>query len=162
MDINTSTYQALLQLRNNDISDERARRMSLIYLEQCLEYSVSQHQTKEFLMKTAKESGRKKFKLIARVNTSGIELMEWCDEANNFDFMCSSFKNINSTKDGAYKKRTYTLLELEVIIDNALYWYNGVKKTIHVFNTTELHILAVDEETISFWTKLKRFFKYKD
>jgi hypothetical protein len=145
MDINHSAFQALRKLQDNSLDDKRAREMAMRDLEYCLEYCKNRNQTKDWLLEMATESKRTKFKLIARVNTSGLELMEWCDDIQNFDGMCSSIENIKMCKDGRYMKRTYTLEELPDVIDNALSWYNHVKQHHHAFNSTMLHILAVDD-----------------
>jgi hypothetical protein len=146
MNIEYTAYQALMRLKDNSIDDKRARQMAINQLEYSLEHAkLCANQTKDLLLKFATESKRKKFKLIGRVNTSGIELMEWCDDAYNFDGMCSSHHDIKQAKNGEYVKRTYTLEELPTVIDNALSWYNSVKKNHHTFNATMLHILAIDE-----------------
>jgi hypothetical protein len=70
--------------------------------------------------------------------------MEWCDDAYNFNFMCSSIENLETYKDGEYLKSIYTIEELPKVIDRALEWYNSVKTNHHKFNSTSLHILAVE------------------
>lgn len=147
MNIDNSAFQALLVLRDKErFDDEEARKIAIRYIEDSLEYCKnSANQKKDWLLEMATESKRTKFKLIARVNTGGLELMEWCDDIYNFDSMCSSIEAIKSTKDGRYVKRTYSLEELPDVIDNALSWYNSVKKNHHNFNSTMLHILAVDD-----------------
>lgn len=145
MDIHNYGFQALLLLRDTDLDDKQARERALRYLEDSLKHSQNAKQTKDWLLKVATESGRTKFKLIGRVNTSGLELMEWCDDAWNFDGMCSKAEDIRMCKDGDYIKRTYSLEELPEVIDNALSWHNSVRSEHHVFNTTNLHILAVDD-----------------
>jgi hypothetical protein len=146
MNIEHSAFQILSYLKDDRFDDKEVRKIATRYLEDSLQHSKnSANQTKELLLDFAKESKRKKFKLIGRVNTSGLELMEWCNDAYNFDGMCSSHHNIKQAKDGEYIKRTYTLEELPSVIDNALSWYNSVKKNHHTFNSTMLHILAIDE-----------------
>lgn len=144
MNIDNAAFRAMRVLQDDNLDDKRAREMALNYLDSAHEYSRVQLQDNTLLMEFAKTSGRSKFKLIGRVNTSGLELMEWCDDAQNFDGMCSSFNDIKSAKDGVYVKRTYSLEELPSAIDNALNWYNSVKRDHHSFNNTMLHILAVD------------------
>jgi hypothetical protein len=146
MNIENSAFQALRMLQDNSLDDKRAREMAIRNLEYSLEYCKNScNQTKDLLMEFATESKRTKFKLIGRVNTSGLELMEWCNDIYNFDGMCSSIEGIKSAKNGRYVKRTYSLEELPDAIDNALSWYNSVKKNQHTFNSTMLHILAVDD-----------------
>ena len=147
MNIEHSAFQALLILKDYEkFSDEEARKIAIRYLENSLEHCEnSANQTKDLLLEFATESKRTKFKLIGRVNTSGLELMEWCNDRQNFDGMCSSIEAIKQAKNGDYIKRTYSLEELPQVIDNALRWYNSVKKNHHKFNSTMLHILAVDD-----------------
>jgi hypothetical protein len=147
MNIEHSAFQALLFLKDFDkFDDKEARKIATRYLEDSLEYCKnSGNQTKDLLLEFATKSKRTKFKLIGRVNTSGLELMEWCDDIQNFDGMCSSIEDIKQAKNGDYIKRTYSLEELPQVIENALRWYNSVKKNHHKFNSTMLHILAVDD-----------------
>lgn len=147
MNIDHSAFQALLILKDKErFDDEEARKIAIRYIEDSLEYCKnSANQKKDWLLEMATESKRTKFKLIARVNTGGLELMEWCDDIYNFDGMCSSIEAIKSAKSGRYMKRTYSLEELPDVIDNALSWYNSAKKNHHSFNSTMLHILAVDD-----------------
>ena len=145
MDIHNYGFKALQYLRDAEMSDKEARKYALSYLEDALKNSQNAKQTKDWLLEMATESERTKFKLIGRVNTSGLELMEWCDDARNFDGMCYKAEAMRTHKDGEYLKRTYSLQELPEVIDNALSWYNSVRSTHHVFNSTALHILAVDD-----------------
>ena len=147
MNIEHSAFQVLLFLKDFDkFDDKEARKIATRYLEDSLEYCKnSANQTKDLLLDFATESKRTKFKLIGRVNTSGLELMEWCDDRQNFDGMCSSIEDIKQVKNGDYIKRTYSLEELPQVIENALRWHNSVKKNNHKFNSTMLHILAVDD-----------------
>ncbi len=146
MNIEYTAFQVLRFLQDNSMDDKRARERAISYLEDSLEFCKNNcNQTKDLLMEFATESKRTKFKLIGRVNTSGLELMEWCNDRHNFDGMCSSIEAIKSAKNGDYIKRTYSLEELPDAIDNALSWYNSVKKNHHSFNSTMLHILAVDD-----------------
>lgn len=145
MNIDHSAFQALQILKNDRFTDDEARKRAIMYLEDSMEHCQKGNQTKDWLLEQAKDSKRTKFRLIARVNTSGLELMEWCDDIYNFDGMCSSIEAIKSAKDGRYMRRTYSLEELPDVIDNALSWYNHVKQTHHSFNSTALHIIAVDD-----------------
>ena len=147
MNIEHSAFQVLLFLKDFDkFDDKEARKIATRYLEDSLEYCKnSANQTKDLLLDFATESKRTKFKLIGRVNTSGLELMEWCDDRQNFDGMCSSIEDIKQVKNGNYIKRTYSLEELPQVIENALRWHNSVKKNNHKFNSTMLHILAIDD-----------------
>ena len=147
MDIEYAAFQALIALRNYDVTDaDESRNIALRYLESSLKYcNESATQTKDMLLDFARDSGMTKFKLIGRVNTSGMELMEWCDDAYNFDWMCSSVDDLKRCKNGDYIRRTYSLCELPDVIDNALLWYNSNKRNNHYFNSTMLHILAVDD-----------------
>lgn len=146
MNIDYTAFQILRMLQDNTLEDKRAREMAISQLEYSMEHAKNScNQTKDLLMEFATDSKRTKFKLIGRVNTSGLELMEWCNDRQNFDGMCSSIEDIKSAKNGEYVKRTYSLEELPEAIDNALRWYNSVKKNHHSFNSTMLHILAVDD-----------------
>lgn len=147
MNIEHSAFQVLLFLKDFDkFDDKEARKIATRYLEDSLEYCKnSANQTTDLLLNFATESKRTKFKLIGRVNTSGLELMEWCDDIQNFDGMCSSIEDIKQVKNGNYIKRTYSLEELPQVIENALRWHNSVKKNNHKFNSTMLHILAIDD-----------------
>lgn len=146
MNIEYTAFQVLRMLQDNTDGNKRTREMAIRQLEYSMEHAKNScNQTKDLLMEFAIDSKRTKFKLIGRVNTSGLELMEWCDEAYNFDGMCSSIEGIKEAKSGRYIKRTYSLEELPDAIDNALNWYNSVKKNHHSFNSTMLHILAVDD-----------------
>jgi len=68
--------------------------------------------------------------------------MEWCDEAFNFDGMCSDIEIIKTHKDGEYMKRTYTIDELPEVIDRALSWFNSMRAR-EDFWDEYLHILAI-------------------
>lgn len=146
MNIEYTAFQILRMLQDNTLEDKKAREMAIRQLEYSMEHAKNScNQTKDLLMEFATNSKRTKFKLIGRVNTSGLELMEWCNDRQNFDGMCSSIEDIKLAKNGDYIKRTYSLEELPEAIDNALRWYNSVKKKHNSFNSTMLHILAVDD-----------------
>lgn len=143
MNIEYTAYQILLTLRGEFGEIDKIYLNNFKYsLENSLE-EAARPQDKEFLMMQATTSGRNLFKLIGRVNSSGLELMEWCEDAQNFDGMCSSKKDIAEAKQGDYIRRTYSLKELPDVIDNALRWHNSVKAD-NPFRGTNLHILAVD------------------
>jgi hypothetical protein len=94
-------------------------------------------------LELAKESKGTSFKIIAKVNSSGMQLQEWCDEAYNFSPMCSNIKDDSEYKNGIYLKRTYTLEELPNALKNANTWHNNVKKNLG-YNLEDLvHILKV-------------------
>lgn len=142
MNIEHAAYQALLALQDVKTIEDKNIRYALSQLEYSLEYcNQSKNQTKELLLEFANSSSFNKFKLIGRVNTSGTELMEWCEDAYNFSNMCSNLNDLKTYKDGEYIRRTYTLEELPDVIDNALSWYNRNK---HYFNSTPLHILGIE------------------
>jgi hypothetical protein len=145
MDIENLIFQAYQKLKDTNIDDNKARKMALSDIEYALNYCQNQKQTKDWLLELAKESKQTKFKLIARVNTSGLELMQWCDKAYNFTGMCDNIEDIKSYKYGEYLITTYSLEELPIVIDNALSWYNSVKNKHHKFNNTILHILSIDD-----------------
>lgn len=100
------------------------------------------YSVKSLLMEQAINSGGTEFALIGRVNTSGLELMVWCDDAQNFDCMCPT-KGFEDIKDGEYIKRTYTLEELPNAIDNAEKWDFHNRENNHFYNTTTLHIIKI-------------------
>lgn len=135
------------QLANN-LKDRQLERLSILYmlrndLKEC-EERCTEPQNADYLLELAKESGRKLFKLIGRVNDSGhFQLMEWADEGYNFVSMVMTNEDIENYKNGMYKKRTYTLEELPEVIDRALSWHNSSKKRFR-FSSTELQLQAVD------------------
>lgn len=145
MDIENLIFQAYQKLKDSNIEDNRARQMALSDLEYAFNYCQNQSQTKDWLLELAKKSKQNKFKLIARVNTSGLELMQWCDKAYNFTGMCDDISVVKVYKNGNYSITTYSLEELPNVIDNALSWYNSVKNKHHKFNSTILHILSIDD-----------------
>lgn len=116
MNIDYTAFQILRMLQDNTLEDKRAREMAISQLEYSMEHAKNScNQTKDLLMEFATDSKRTKFKLIGRVNTSGLELMEWCNDRQNFDGMCSSIEDIKSAKNGEYVKRTYSLEELHLV-----------------------------------------------
>lgn len=137
-----TAFQILSMVKDNYFPNKE--RLSE-YIENSLnrvnEYS-KHPQRPDFLLEQARTSGRTHFKLIGKVNDRGLQLMEWCDEAFNFDGMCSDIEIIKTHKNGRYMKRTYTLEELPAVIDNALEWFNSTKKS-HEFWDENLHILAI-------------------
>ena len=143
MSISNSAFQILLMLRENYFKDDGKRGFEYILttLERLLE-DGKRPQTKDWLLEQAIESGRTEFKLIGKVNDGGLALMEWCDDAWNFNGMCSSIQSLTEHKDGIYLKSTYTLEELPKVIDNALEWFNS-RKADMPFSNDKLHILAV-------------------
>ena len=143
MNIETQARYLLNRLENPLFDDKQCREMAINMLQDVIKNAKrSCNQTKDFMLQMAKESGYTEFRLIGRVNDTGLELMEWCEDAYNFGGMCPN-KNDNKTyKDGNYHKRTYTLKELPEVIDNALEWHNSVKKQ-NKFRHTNLHIQAI-------------------
>lgn len=143
LDIGHVAYQVLLSLKEKEFNEYH--KANAIYLLETAIRNCQQSQTSEGLLDAAIKSGRERFKLIGRANVNcGIyELMEWCDNAFNFDGMCSSIQDIKDAKDGRYIKRTYSIDELPSVIENALKWYNYSRQERKV-NPILLHILAVD------------------
>lgn len=141
MGIHNSAFQILRMIQDGKLEDDRLLR----YIKTTLEYDLenaARPQGKDLMLRWATESGRSEFKLIGKVNDGGLSLMEWCDDAQNFDGMCSSIESLTSHKDGEYLRRTYSLEELPEVIDNALSWFNSVKSR-SPFRDDQLHILAV-------------------
>lgn len=140
--LNRTAFQILLLIKEKYFtSQERLEN----YIEHSLELAdkdCKYPQKPDFLLEQARESGRTHFKLIGKVNDGGLQLMEWCDEAWNFDGMCSDIEIIKTHKDGEYMKRTYTLEELPEVIDNALSWFNSMKSKKEFWDE-HLHILAI-------------------
>ena len=143
MSISNSAFQIMRMLQENRFKGDCERGFEYIKttLETLLE-DCKQPQDKDWLLEQAIESGRSEFKLIGRVNDGGLSLMEWCDDAWNFNGMCCSIESLKQYKDSEYLRSTYTLEELPEVIDNALSWFNSRKEDIP-FSNDLLHILAV-------------------
>ena len=98
-------------------------------------------QTPEHIIQQAKESGGIKFRLLAKVNDSGLQIMEWCDDAFNFSGMVSK----PSTKKEEYHKNTYSLDELTDVVENCLKWVNGVKEQRdYLFYELKVHLQVIE------------------
>lgn len=130
-----------IYLRAKDVSNSELGKYIITSFDY-LNKDTKRPQTKDFLFDQAITSGRTQFKLIGKVNDGGLQLMEWCDEACNFDGMCSDIETIKTHKNGKYMKRTYSLEELPDVIDNALEWYNSQKSGKNFWDE-DLHILAI-------------------
>ena len=80
--------------------------------------------SKDLLLKFAIDSGAKRFKLVATMN-SNIGIFQWCDQEYNFLGLCPP--------DYAKKSKVvYTLKQLPSVIDNAEEWLRSVKENPHM------------------------------
>lgn len=137
-----TAFQILRMLQKNTFDTKERMSSYIEYSLELVSEDCKRPQKADFLLEQARTSGRTHFKLIGKVNSGGLQLMEWCDEAWNFDGMCSDIEIIKTHKDGEYMKRTYTLEELPEVIDNALSWFNSMKSR-EEFWDENLHILAI-------------------
>jgi len=101
-----------------------------------IESKVLNPQT-SLLLAQAKESGSNSFKIIAKVSDSGLSIMQWCDDAFNFDGMC-----VKSTKE-EYKKNIYSLEELPEVLERASLWLTSVNTKIRMKNEDMLHLMVL-------------------
>lgn len=143
MSLSNSAFQIMRMLQENYFKDDGERGFTYIKttLERLLEEG-KRPQSKDWLLEQAIKSGRSEFKLIGKVNDGGLSLMEWCEDAQNFNGMCSDIESLTTYKDGDYLRNSYSLEELPDVIDNALEWFNSRKEDIP-FSNDLLHIMAI-------------------
>lgn len=102
-------------------------------------YDYKFYSTKKVLLDCAKESGAKKFKLLATMN-SNISIFQWCDKENNFLGMCPP-------KEAEKFKVIYTINQLPDVIDNAEKWLKFIKEDIRMsgspYFVSQLHIMSL-------------------
>lgn len=120
MEVGKSIFDIRNYLKDENLSDKRKLEFIANAVDNDDRYKF--HSTKELLLRWANDSGAKKFRLVATMN-SDLYISNWCNAQQNFLGMC--FK-VYDDDDKDYTVE-YTLKELPEMINNAEEWLESLQ-----------------------------------